>query len=87
MRPTDLVLMRLCIACMPLHLLTKTNLSLEIRFYYSGPHPPPPHTMLGNHLGFYLTQCNIEWVERGLLTLVENGGHIWLNKCIECQQF
>ncbi len=22
-----------------------------------------------------------------LLTLVENGGHIWLNKCIEFQQF
>ena len=48
---------------LPLHLLTKTNLSLEIRFYY--PEPPSPHTMLGNHLGFYLTQCNIAyWIEK-----------------------
>ena len=72
---------------MPLHLLTKTNLSLEIRFYY--PEPPSPHTMLGNHLGFHLTQCNIEWGggKGGLLALVKNGGHIWLNKCIEFQQF
>ncbi len=35
---------------------------------------PLPPTMLGNHLGLYLTQCNIEWGGRGeLLTLVENG--------------